>query len=72
MSLMNADPLRWMQSVENNGRGVSCVRSICSCLDGNDFDGAKAITHNEWDKIRNYPNIAQWLKDNELADKDWV
>jgi hypothetical protein len=48
----------------NNGRGVQCVRDIILEINKRNFESAAAIVNNEWDKIRNYPEIAQWLIDN--------
>ncbi len=48
----------------NNGRGVQCVNAIITAISNKDFEGAAAIVNNEWDKIRNYPEIAQWLTEN--------
>ncbi len=59
-----------LQKDKNNGRGVSCVRDVCNYLIFGDRVKAKAVVTNDWDKIANYPDIAQFLKDNELAEKD--
>jgi hypothetical protein len=61
-----------LQCPKNEGRGVSCVRSIVSEISRGDTEGAKTITSIEWDKIRSYPDIAQWLKNNGFADPTWV
>lgn len=52
-----------MQSRENNGRGVQAVRNICHDLSRNDLRGAQAAFNNDFDKIRNYPEIAKWLNE---------
>jgi hypothetical protein len=55
-----------LQEVENEGRGISCVRSIHLYLSLGDVGSAKAVINSEFDKIRNYPTIVQWLTDNDL------
>lgn len=56
-----ADQLVLMQEKKNNGRGVSCVRTVAQYLVLNMVTEAKAVCQNEWDKIRNYPDIAEFL-----------
>ncbi len=68
--LPNSAILFKLQEPKNNGRGVSCVRDIYTYLVLGDMGKAKAVVNNEWDKISSYPDIAQWLKDHELADKN--
>ena len=58
-----ARTLHAMQMGKNDGRGVSCVRSLCAYLNRADYESAEAVCLNEWDKIRNYPDIAQFLID---------
>lgn len=60
-----------MQSVENDGRGVSAVRQVAHEIMRGDLEGAQAIAHTDWDKIRNYEDIAQFLKQNKIAKEDW-
>lgn len=52
-----ADMLDSLQARQNNGRGVTCVRSIVHYLRNNDFDSAKAVWSNDGDKIRQYPEV---------------
>jgi hypothetical protein len=52
-----ADELDSLQAHENDGRGVSCVRSIVAYLRRDDLSAAKAIVNNEGDKIASYPVI---------------
>jgi hypothetical protein len=59
-----------MQAKHNDDRGVPCLRQVCSELERNNVEGAKAICSNDWDKISNYPDCANWLKDNGFVDKD--
>jgi hypothetical protein len=56
-----ADRLDALQAAHNNGRGVSCVRSICFELRQRDLVGALAVCDTEGDKIRNYPDIVAVL-----------
>lgn len=60
-----------LQENENDGRGVSCVRQVAAEILWGDYKGAKTIAHTDWDKIRNYPEIAQWLKNKGFAEQDW-
>lgn len=62
-----SEQLKRLQESKNNGRGVSCVRQICFYLRENKLDDAKAIVNTDWDKIANYPDIANLLMDNKLA-----
>ena len=55
----------------NDGCGVSCVRQIAAELIRNDFKGAKAIAHTDWDKIRNYEDVERFLKQNRIAEDEW-
>ncbi|MGD9684521.1 MAG: hypothetical protein AB7W16_25435 [Candidatus Obscuribacterales bacterium] len=57
-----ADELDRLQSGENQGRGVSCVRTLIFYLRRQEFDRAKAVARNESDKIRSYPEIVSVLK----------
>lgn len=58
-----AAKLRTLQAVKNDGRGVSCVRTIVSELERGDLTGALAVTNNESDKIRSYMDIVQVLRE---------
>jgi hypothetical protein len=53
--------LRSIESEQNEGRGVSCVRTLISFMDRNSWREALAVFRNEFDKIRNYPKIASHL-----------
>ncbi|MFZ2038732.1 MAG: hypothetical protein WAV11_02250 [Minisyncoccia bacterium] len=64
-----ADQLEKLQSSENEGRGVSCVRTAIFYLRGGDLDGAKAVCKNDHDKIQNYPDIEKFLEKYGLAFK---
>ncbi|MBK9141697.1 MAG: hypothetical protein IPM23_04320 [Candidatus Melainabacteria bacterium] len=57
-----AEELDRLQSGENQGRGVSCVRTLIFYLRRKEFDKAKAVARNESDKIRSYPEIVAVLK----------
>lgn len=64
-----ADELFKLQSTENEGRGVSCVRSIVDCLRSNNGEDAHLICRNEFGKIRNYPKIVAWVLKNKIVEK---
>lgn len=57
-----AEKLNVLQSVENEGRGITCIRAIITELNNGNIEGAKAIYNNEGDKIKNYPEIKQLLE----------
>lgn len=56
-----ADQLDKLQKNENEGRGVSCVKTIILYLKRGEIDTAKAVCNNEGDKISNYEEIKQFL-----------
>lgn len=60
-----------MQQVKNQGRGVSCIRSVCTYLDLGKVEEAKCIIQHDWDKISNYGDIANFLKNVMLAERSW-
>jgi len=57
------DRLWDLQAPLNDGRGVSCVRSLCTYLRRHDIDAAQAVADNESDKLSNYPTIVDVLKE---------
>lgn len=57
-----ANTLTELDSKENGGRGVSCVKTIIMYLQRGDIESVKAVMLNEGDKIRNYPEIETMLK----------
>lgn len=59
-----ADTLDQLQAVENDGRGVSCVRGVVGELRRSNRAGAEAIANNDYDKIRNYPEIKRVVDEN--------
>jgi hypothetical protein len=65
-----ADHLDLLQSRQNDGRGVSCVRQLVAYLRRGDRQSAMAIANNEWDKIASYPEIADNLKAMGLVRPD--
>ena len=58
-----ANTLTELDSKENGGRGVSCVKTIIMYLQRGDIESVKAVMLNEGDKIRNYPEIETMLKE---------
>ena len=50
-----------LQRLENDGRGVSCVRTIITCLRNSQYKDAVTCCITENDKIRNYPPIQKYL-----------
>lgn len=62
-----ANKLDFMQTrKKNNRRGISCIRTIIALLNRDDFISAKVVVNNEWDKIRLYKDIAQYLIEQKL------
>jgi len=63
--------LNLMQELCNDGRGVSCIREVVFWLERGEEKKAKLVIEHDWDKIANYPEIAEFLKEQKLAKKDW-
>ncbi|MBI2056470.1 MAG: hypothetical protein HYT37_03765 [Candidatus Sungbacteria bacterium] len=57
-----ADRLDTLQQQENNGRGVSCVKTLVFYLQAGDIEKARAVCLNEADKIVNYPKIRKIIQ----------
>ena len=53
-----------LQKQENNGRGVSSVRTLIHYLEINDINSARAVYENEGDKISSYPEIEKLICEN--------
>jgi hypothetical protein len=56
-----ASELLELQAKENDGRGVSCVRSVCTFLSMGRLDLAENVAQIDFDKVRNYPRLATWI-----------
>lgn len=56
-----AEQLNLLQSSENWGNGVNCVKSIVWYLNHCYYDKACAVANNEWDKISSYNKISKLL-----------
>jgi hypothetical protein len=59
----HVEELRLAANAENNGRGISCVRSMLQALDRGDIETARIIFGNEGDKVRQYPRVDVLLRD---------
>jgi len=57
-----ADKLDALQAKANEGRGISCVRTVVDSLRRGDFSGARACINNESDKIRSHEAIVAVLE----------
>ena len=66
-----AKELNVLQAAHNDGRGITCVRDIVRCLATGSHTDAVLTASHDWDKISNYPDIANWLKKAEIADPSW-
>lgn len=70
-----ADQLDELQSQENNGRGVSCVKSVVAYLRTGDLEHAKQVCFWDHDKIINYPKVKSFIMDNLFEpgeDHPWL
>jgi len=54
--------LHQAQSLENDGRGVFCVREIVNYLERGDLRSAKTVADTDNDKIRNYPFLSKIIQ----------
>lgn len=63
-----ADELETLQAEKNGGRGVMCVRAIAAELRNGNVERAIAATRRDWDKIRNYPDIADFVIDHVIGE----
>lgn len=59
-----ADELDVLQAKKNEGRGVSCVRTMITYLRRGEINLALAVRQVDGDKTRSYPDIEQFLNDN--------
>ncbi len=57
------DDLDRIQSQENQGRGIQCVRTIILRLRQGEFEWAASIRRSEGDKTRMYPEVEKKLFD---------
>jgi hypothetical protein len=58
-----------LQKKENNGNGVSCVKSALVYLRMGDVETARAVCTTDWDKIREYPDLAKSLEEKLMGKK---
>ena len=56
-----------LQSIENNGRGIDCVRALLFEIRKGKFDIASAIAKNEWVKISAHTKVAMAVKELNLV-----
>lgn len=63
--------LEQLQKKENDGRGVQAARDVATCLSNHEINDAVVTAHNHWDKIRNYPAIAGFLRKIGVAQPNW-
>lgn len=57
------DELDRLQAAHNDGRGISCVRSILIYLREGDIESAITIRCTEGDKIRQYKDVKDFLRE---------
>jgi hypothetical protein len=61
---MDIQRLQELQEVENEGRGILCIRDILGALKRNNLITAQNIYQWEGDKIISYPQVQQWFEEN--------
>ena len=64
-----ADEIAAIERIQNNRRGVCCVRDIITYLQQGNVRLAKAVVWNEFDKIRNYPAVVTVLRKHGLTQE---
>jgi hypothetical protein len=61
---MNSEHIQELNELQkqcNDGRGISCVKSIIICMERGDIVSAKFVYSIDGDKIRQYPYVNEWL-----------
>lgn len=58
-----ADILSVLESVENDGRGIQCVKAIITYLRRGDWESAINVRRIDGDKTRMYPKVEAALLD---------
>lgn len=66
-----ADELNELQTQENDGRGVSCVRTAITYLRRGKIEEAKRVCDLDHDKISSYPKLVEYIKDNLFKDEKY-
>ncbi|MFA6536771.1 MAG: hypothetical protein WCT18_00030 [Patescibacteria group bacterium] len=69
-----AQKLEELQKVENNGRGVSCLRLVVEYLKMGQLGAARQVCFTDGDKIFNYPLVVDFIKKNlfkSTEDHPW-
>lgn len=55
-----------MESRLNRPMGISCLRAVILYLKRGDIESAKAIADLDFDKMRQYPELAEYVKKSGL------
>lgn len=63
-----AEQLDLLQKDKNDGRGVTCIKTIIEFLKRGDIKSAKHIAEWDHDKINNYPDIEDFLEKTIFED----
>lgn len=61
---MSVQELITLNSQENNGHGISCVKDIITYLQSIQIERAKITYQHDGDKISSYPKIQEWFYNN--------
>lgn len=67
-----ADRLEALNAVTNGGRGSSVCRSVIQDLKSNNVKGAIALAELDFDKVRQYPEMAALFKEVGLISPNAV
>ena len=67
-----ADRLEALNAVTNGGRGSSVCRGVIQDLRANNPNGAVALAELDFDKVRQYPEMAALFKEVGLVSPDAV
>ena len=67
-----ANQLDEMQKARNEGRGISCLRTVVNYLRWKEPHHAIAVCWNEGDKISSYPDIVKFLQGTLMKGQNWL
>ena len=59
-----ADKLNELQKTKNDGRGISCVKTICHYLKLGQIESAKQVARTDGDKLCQYSDIRIFIHTN--------
>ena len=65
------DELHDLQKPHNEGRGIASIRGIAADIHQGDFITARIALKRDWEIIKSYPEVVEWLKKHKLIDGGW-